>query len=156
MERIATEPRLQPQLEISASNQDNEDRVPSSIIEGKNANSVFFFIKTIKHLIEKLVRLKERVGEGPCPGTRTPGQGVGVTLLGDSIRIPKRCRAIELLLLLLLVLLEENRGGDGLLTNGGVVVEPPLSAGRGTLLRRGLRRRLQLQTSADITHSYRN
>lgn len=101
------------------------------------------------------MRLKERVGEGPCPGTRTPGQGVGVTLLGDSIRIPKRCRAIELLLLLLLVLLEENRGGDGLLTNGGVV-EPPLSAGRGTLLRRGLRRRLQLQTSADITHSYRN
>lgn len=131
MERIATEPRLQPQLEISASNQDNEDRVPSSIIEGKNANSVFFFIKTIKHLIEKLVRLKERVGEGPCPGTRTPWQGVAVILLGDSIRIPKRSGAIELLLLL--VLLEENRGGDGLLANRGVV-EPPLSAGRGTLL----------------------
>ena len=99
------------------------------------------------------MRLKERVGEGPCPGTRTPWQGVAVILLGDSIRIPKRSGAIELLLLL--VLLEENRGGDGLLANRGVV-EPPLSAGRGTLLRRGLRRRLQLQTSADITHSYRN
>jgi len=99
------------------------------------------------------MRLKERVGEGPGPGARTPRQGVAAAaLLGDSIRVPKRSGAIEVLLLLLM-LLEENRGGDGLLANRGVV-ELPLSARSGALLRGGgMRRRgLRLQASAYVTH----
>jgi len=100
------------------------------------------------------MRLKERVGEGPGPGTRTPRQGVAAAaaLLGDPIRVPKRSGAIEVLLLLLM-LLEENRGGDGLLANRSVV-ELPLSAGRGALFRGGgvRRRGLRLQASADVTH----
>lgn len=100
------------------------------------------------------MRLKERVGEGPGPGARTPRQGVAVAaaLLGDSIRVPKRSGAIEVLLLLLM-LLEENRGGDGLLANRSVI-ELPLSAGNRALLGGGgvRRRGLRLQASADVTH----
>lgn len=81
---------------------------------------VGFQIIKLYILVNKLVRLEERVGEGPSPRAGATGQGVAA-LLGARIRVPQRSRAIKGQRTVLLVLLEQNRGGESLFLDQSVV-----------------------------------
>lgn len=78
------------------------------------------------HLVNKLVRLEQRIGEGPSSGARAPGKGLPLQGGGRGVGVAKGGGAVERregAVVLLLMLAEEDRGGEGLLPDHRRVIE---------------------------------